>query len=122
VIGRFIKPILIITGVATASVVVGVFAPAMLLNELFAQAPTDAVSLAVTQHWALLVFCIGALIVYAAYHPELRKPVLVAAIVEKIALVLGILFFALPLKSGAYAVAASDATFATLYLLYLDGL
>lgn len=111
-----------ITGIATASVVFAFFAPAALLNQLFAEAPSDAVSLAVTRHWALLVFCIGGLIIYAAYRPEVRKPVLAAAILEKIALVLGILLLPLPLKSGAYGVAASDATFTALYLLYLAGL
>ena len=35
---------------------------------------------------------------------------------------LGILFLALPLKSGAYVAAATDATCSALYLLYLAGL
>jgi hypothetical protein len=121
-ISAYIKPILVITGIATASVVFAFFAPAALLDQLFAEAPSDAVSLAVTRHWALLVFCIGGLIIYAAYRPEVRKPVLIAAIIEKVALVLGILLLPLPLKSGAYGVAASDATFTALYLLYLAGL
>ncbi len=121
-IATYIKPILVITGLATASMVAAFFAPAAILDQLFAQAPSDAVSLAVTRHWGLLVFCIGALILYAAYHPELRTPVLLAAIVEKIALVVGILLLPLPLRSGAYVAGASDATFTTLYLLYLAGL
>jgi hypothetical protein len=98
------------------------FAPATLLNQLFADAPSDAVSLAITRHWALLVFCFGALLVYAAYHPGVRKPVLVVTIIEKIALVLGLLLLPLTLQSGAYVVAGSDATFSALYLLYLAGL
>jgi hypothetical protein len=121
-ISRNIKPILIITGIITASIVAGFFAPAMLLDQLFAGAPKDAVSLAITRHWALLVFCIGALLIWAAYRPELRKPVLVFALIEKVALVLGILFLALPLNSGAYVAAATDGTCSALYLLYLAGL
>jgi hypothetical protein len=50
-ISAYIKPILVITGIATASVVFAFFAPAALLNQLFAEAPSDAVSLAVTRHW-----------------------------------------------------------------------
>jgi hypothetical protein len=122
VIGAYIKPILVITGIATASMIAALFAPAMVLGQLFVEPPTDAASLAVTQHWGLLVFCFGALLVYAAYHPEVRKPVLVVTIVEKIALVAGIILLPLPLRSGAYVAAASDATFTTLYLLYLAGL
>jgi hypothetical protein len=121
-IGAYIKPILVVTGLVTASMIAAFFAPAMLLNQLFVEPPADAVSLAITRHWALLVFCIGALLIYAAYHPELRKPVLVAAIIEKVALVLGLLLLPLPLRSGAYIAAASDATFSVLYLLYLVGL
>lgn len=121
-IGRYIKPILVVTGIATASMIAAFFAPAIVLDQLFAGAPTDAVSLALMRHWGLLVFCFGGLLIYAAYHPEVRKPVLVFTIVEKVALVLGILLLPLPLKSGAYVAAASDATFTALYLLYLAGL
>jgi hypothetical protein len=118
----YIKPILVITGIATASMIAAFFAPATVLNQLFQHPPNDAVSFAITQHWALLVFCFGALLIYAAYHPDLRKPVLVFTIIEKIGLVLGLLLLPLPLRPEAYVVAASDATFSTLYLLYLAGL
>jgi len=121
-IGTYIKPILLVTGVATASMIAAFFAPATVLSQLFVQPPTDAVSLAVTQHWGLLVFCFGGLLIYAAYRPEVRKPVLVFTIIEKIALVVGLLVLPLELRSGAHVVAVSDATFTALYLLFLAGL
>ncbi|MGH6750224.1 MAG: hypothetical protein ACRECI_13020 [Methyloceanibacter sp.] len=121
-IGRYIKPILLVSGVVTASMIVAFFAPGLVLHQLFAEPPADPVSLALMRHWALLVFCFGGLLIYAAYYPGLRKPVLIFTIVEKIALVLGILFLPLALRSGAYVAAASDATFSALYLLYLAGL
>lgn len=120
-IGTYIKPILLVTGVATASMIAAFFAPATVLSQLFVQPPTDAVSLAVTQHWGLLVFCFGGLLIYAAYRPEVRKPVLVFTIIEKIALVVGLLVLPLELRSGAHVVAVSDATFTALYLLFLAG-
>jgi hypothetical protein len=58
----------------------------------------------------------------AVFSPELRKPVLIFTIVEKVALVLGILVLPLALKLGAYVAAATDATCTALYLLYLAGL
>jgi len=121
-ISRHIKPILVVTGIITASMIVAFFAPAIVLNQLFAEPPSDAVSLAITRHWGLLVFCFGGLLVWSAYRPEIRKPVLVFTIVEKVALVLGILLLPLPLKSGAYVAASTDATFSIIYLLYLAGL
>ena len=121
-IGAYIKPILVITGIATASMIAAFFLPAVVLNQLFEAPPADAVSLAVMHHWGLLVFCFGALLIWAAYRRELRKPVLVLTVVEKIGLVIGLLLLPLPLKYGAYVVAGSDATFSALYLLYLAGL
>ena len=121
-IERHIKPILVVTGIITASMIAAFFAPAIVLNQLFSEPPSDAVSLAITRHWGLLVFCFGGLLVWAAYRPEIRKPVLVFTIVEKVALVLGILLLPLPLKSGAYVAAGTDATLSIVYLLYLAGL
>jgi hypothetical protein len=82
-ISRYIKPILLVTGIATASMIAAFFAPSMVLGHLFLEPPTDAVSLAVTRHWAVLVFCFGALLVYAAYRREARQPVLIVTIIEK---------------------------------------
>jgi hypothetical protein len=121
-ISRYIKPILVVTGIVTASMIAAFLAPAMVLDQLFVGTPSDAVSLAVTRHWGLLVFCFGALLIWAAYRPELRKPVLIFTIVEKVALVLGILLLPLALKLGAYIAAATDATCTALYLLFLAGL
>ena len=121
-VGRYIRPILIGTGIVTASMIAAFFAPAVVLDQLFAGPPTDAVSHALMRHWGLLVFCFGALLIWAADRPELRKPVLIFTIVEKVALVLGILLLPLALKLGAYVAAATDATCTALYLLYLAGL
>jgi hypothetical protein len=122
VIGRYIKPILLVPGIATASMIVALFAPSMVLGQLVVEPPTDAVSLAVTQHWGVLVFCFGALLVYAAYRREGRQPILIATIIEKVVLVAGLVLLPLQLRSGAYVVAASDASFSLLYILYLAGL
>jgi hypothetical protein len=121
-ISTYIKPILIISGIATAAAIALLFAPAAVLGMLFENVPSDALSLAIARHWGIMVFCIGALIVWAAFRPELRTPVLIFACLEKIVLVIGV--FALPLqaRSGASVVALSDATFTVLYLLYLAGL
>jgi hypothetical protein len=121
-IRAYIKPILIVSGVATAAAIAVFFAPAAVLAMYFEHVPTDPVSLFFFRHWGLMIFCIGALIVWAAFRPELRTPVLIFACLEKIALVIAV--FALPLqaKPEASVIALSDATFTVLYLLYLAGL
>ncbi len=121
-IGRYMKIILLVTGIATATMIAAFFAPGLVLAQLFVDPPTDAVSLAVTRHWGVLVFCFGVLLIYAAYRRDTRKPVLIVTILEKVVLVAGLLLLPLELHSGAYVVAASDATFSLLYILYLAGL
>ena len=121
-IGRYMKVILLVTGIATATMIAAFFAPGLVLAQLFVDPPTDAVSLAVTRHWGVLVFCFGVLLIYAAYRRDTRKPVLIVTILEKVVLVAGLLLLPLELHSGAYVVAASDATFSLLYILYLAGL
>jgi protein-S-isoprenylcysteine O-methyltransferase Ste14 len=118
----YITPVLLITGLATAGIIAAVFAPAAVLAQLCAEPPTDRVGLAITRHWALLVFCVGALLIYAAYQPHVRVPVLVVAATEKIVLAAGVFSLRLPLRPPAYIGAVIDATFAGLYLLYLAGL
>lgn len=121
-ISAYIKPILIVTGIVTAAAIAVFFAPATVLAMYFEQVPSDALSLAIARHWGLMVFCIGALIVWAGFRPELRTPVLIFACLEKIALVIGVFTLSLHARPEASVVALSDATFTVLYLLYLAGL
>ena len=43
------------------------------------------------RHWGLAVFGFGALLIYAGYKPMYREPIILAATIEKIGLVLLIL-------------------------------
>lgn len=88
-IGAYIKLILLVSGIATAGMIAAFLAPALVLDQLFVAAPKDAVSLAVTRHWGVLVFCFGVLLIYAAFRAQSRQAVLAVTIVEKIALVAG---------------------------------
>jgi len=49
---------------------------------------TEPAGLFYLRHWGLMVCCLGALIVCAAGRPALRRPVVLAALVEKLGLVL----------------------------------
>ena len=92
--------ILIGSGVITAG---GGFA-ALFLPKLFLRvalgdgSPTDSAVFFV-RHWGVLIVAIGVLIVYSAYVPAIRVPVLVAAAVEKFAI--GLLVVLGPQKRAA---------------------
>ena len=85
-----IELILLLTGLATAGALVLFLAPVTMLKLLFGQAPADALSLLIARHWGLLVCLVGTLLIYAAYHAEVRVPTLIVAIVEKALFALGV--------------------------------
>ena len=120
-IGAHMEPILIGTGALTALALLQFIAPASVLRMIYGEAPTDEVGLAVARHWGLLIFLVGALLVYAAFDPSVRGPAMVIAVIEKAALGLGIFGTSLRTRSAAAAVAVGDSLIAIIYVLYLAG-
>jgi hypothetical protein len=120
-IGAHIELFLIVTGAVTALALLQFVAPTPVLRVIFGKAPADQVGLAVARHWGLLTFLIGALLVYAAFHPSVRGPVMVVAVIEKVALGLGIFGTSLRTHPAAAAAAAGDSLIALIYVLYLAG-
>jgi hypothetical protein len=121
-ISGHIELILVVTGAVTAVALFQFIAPAPVLSMMYGEAPTDKVGLAVARHWGLLTFLIGALLIYAAFHSSVRGPVMVAAVIEKAALGLGIFGTSLRSHPAAASAAAGDSLIALIYVLYLAGL
>jgi hypothetical protein len=117
-----IELILLITGVATAGALAVFLAPATMMKMLFGEAPSDALSLLIARHWGLLVCLVGTLLIYAAYHAEIRVPTLVVAVVEKAVFALGMLASPFRRRPAVLGMALADAAMAVVYLAYLSGL
>jgi hypothetical protein len=115
--------ILVASGIITAAG--GLFAaaaPRALLRTVFGVTETGAALRFFARHWGVLIFAIGALLVWAAYDPSQRGAVLVAAALEKLAVVAMIFFGPLPRTRLMTVAAVADGTFALLYLAYLGHL
>jgi len=82
-----IGAVLAVTGLITALPIILFVAPAPGLRLLFKVELADRAGLFMARHWGLLAFTIGVLLVYAAGHPAVRVPVVLAALVEKAGLV-----------------------------------
>jgi hypothetical protein len=110
--------ILLVIGIATASAVALVFVPRLGLRLVFGDAAPDVLTTTLARHWGLLVALVGGLLIYAAYHPEVRIPVLAVAAIEKLAV--GLFFgTALPRSPIVMLVIVGDAVMALLCLLLL---
>ena len=120
-IGAHIDIILIVTGALTALALLQFIAPVPMLRMIYGDAPTDEVSLALARHWGLLIFLIGVLLIYAAFHPAVRNPATLLAALEKIALGVGVFGTSLRKHPVAAVIAAGDSLIALVYVLYLGG-
>src|SRR5215470_13206244 len=118
-IGAHIEVVLIVTGALTAVALPQFIAPVPMLRMIYGQAPTDATSLLLARHWGLLIFLIGVLLIYAAFHHAVREPATLLAAIEKIALGIGVFGTSLRKHSVAAAIAAGDSLIALVYVLYL---
>ncbi len=79
--------ILLVTGIVTASPILQYLAPALGLKVLFKLAPPEGAGGFFTRHWGLMAAAFGALLIFAAHHPEVRSAVMLAAMIEKAGLV-----------------------------------
>lgn len=120
-ISQNIELILFITGILTCGLVIQFFFPRIIVRNNFGEEITGNAALLMARHWAVLVFCCGALLVWAARHPEGREPILVVAMCEKV--VLAILIIASPFRKMPIPLimASGDALMAAIYVAYLLG-
>ena len=117
-----IEAILIVTGALTATMLAQFVAPTWMVRHTYGEPPSGTVSVALARHWGLLLFCVGALLVYSAFHPELREPAVVLASVEKAGFVACVFGTSLRQRPIAAVLATGDAVMVLLYVLYLVGL
>jgi hypothetical protein len=121
-LGSSIWWILVVSGAVTAAGGLGAFlATGPFLKLAFGLERPEAGTMFFARHWGVLIFCVGALIVFSAYAPATRVPILVAASIEKFAAVALIFFGPLKRTPVMTLVAATDGLFTILYVLYLAG-
>ena len=113
---------LIVTGVLTAIALVQFLAPSWTLRHTFGETPTGAANVTLTRHWGLLLFCVGALLVYSAFHPAIRAPAVVIAVVEKAGFVACVFLSSLRRQPIPSIMAATDGLMVLIFALYLAGL
>ena len=120
-IASHIAAILVVSGAATAGLVVMAAAPRLMTRLVFGVDATDGLTVFFARYLGLLVFLVGCLLIYSAFHPEVRAPVLIFASVEKLFFVALIAFGGVSRTPLMLAAGIADGCFALLYLAYLAG-
>lgn len=118
-----ISAVLYVTGAITALPLFQFLFPAPVLKRFSQLEIKDEAGLFFARHWGLLVFCIGALLIYAAGHAEAREPIMLFALIEKLGLlVLMAAHWKRPYVKGLRGAAAFDLVCSLLYGAYLGGI
>jgi hypothetical protein len=114
---KTIKPFLLVSGAFTMSAILLAFLPTFIGPRLL-KIPVLSMNQLFVQHWGAVVFCLGVLMVVAAYKHEFRPYVLPLIVFEKLFLAT-LVFFNLdnPFVQGMLATAIVD----TLISVYLVG-
>jgi hypothetical protein len=114
-----VATILLVTGGLTALVGIGLVLPRQILDVLLGKNTDDPIVLLMGRHWSFLGALVGGLVIYAAFHPEVRVPAMVVGAAEKLAF--GVLVIASPLRRRliTMAVVCGDAVMALIYIILL---
>jgi hypothetical protein len=75
--------ILTVSGVLTFSMVLMMLAPRFALRTTFGEAVEGRLADLVSRSWGEMIAASGLLLIYAAYHPEARLPILLYSIAGK---------------------------------------
>jgi len=118
-LGRYFDKILYVTGVVTLTPLLQFFSPALNLG-LSGLVVSDDAGLLFARHWGLMAACFGALLIFAAVRPAVRKPIVMAAMVEKFGLVaLIVLSWNTPALAGLHLAALFDGACVLIYGAYV---
>jgi hypothetical protein len=116
-----IKWIMLLAGALTCTMLYAAIAPQSALRSTFGESLEGPVAEIVVRSWGALIFLVGAMLLYGAYHPPVRALVLTVAGASKA------FFIALILAQGsrflqpAGVTLVVDSVMVLLFIAYLAG-
>lgn len=91
---RYIKWIMLVSGVLTCTMVYAAIAPQDALRSTFGETLNGPLTEIIVRNWGVLITLVGAMLIYGAFTPAVRPLVLIVAGVSKV------VFIALVLSHG----------------------
>ena len=117
-----IKWIMLVSGALTCTMVYAAIAPQAMLQSTFGETLEGPLAGLVVRNWGVLIFLVGAMLIYGAFTPAVRPLVLTVAAVSKLA------FIGLVLSNGerylggqAGISIAVDGVMVALFVIHLLG-
>jgi hypothetical protein len=112
--------VLEISGLLTCSMLLYALAPRMFHEFVFGEDVNQPSAVLALRSWGVMIFGSGALLVYAAYHPEFRDAIVLFSIAGKSSFILPVLFDTGRLiRKPAFPMALADVAMVLLFAWYL---
>ncbi|WP_293906430.1 hypothetical protein [Phenylobacterium sp.] len=112
------KWILLAAGLVTLTMLQAAVAPRAAFRLLLGEAPQGPLALMLARSWGVLIGLTGAMLVWAAFHPEVRPLVLVVAGTSKLAFIALVLSHP-PHRRKALVPVIVDGALVVLFAAYL---
>jgi hypothetical protein len=117
-----IKWLMLVSGALTCTMLYAAIAPQAALQSNFGEALEGSVSEIVVRNWGALIGLVGAMLIYAAYHPATRPLVLTVAGISKLTFIILVLVHGQQyLDEQAGVAIAVDAVWVLLFVGYFIG-
>ena len=120
-VANHIKWIMLVSGVLTCTLLYAAFSPQAALLNTFGASVSGPLAELIVRNWGVLIFLIGAMLIYGAFNPVHRKLVIIVAAISKIAFIGFLVTIGNQFLSAAGIAIAVDSVVILLFILYLIG-
>jgi hypothetical protein len=113
-----IKPVMLVSGILTSTMIYAAIAPAAALNSMFGETLSGPLAELLVRNWAILITLVGLALIYGAFHPAARNLALGIAVVSKLAFIGLVLAYGFANSSAGISILI-DAVFAAAFVAFL---
>ena len=113
------KWVMLVSGMVTLTMVQAAIAPQAGLRSTFGDSLEGPLAEIVVRNWGALIALVGAMLIYGAFRPQVRKVVLVVAGLSKIIFISLILIYGTQYLGKAGIAVVVDSVVVVLFITYL---
>jgi len=117
IVGNF-KWVMLAGGLITLSMLGAAAAPRAIFGMMFGDQPDGPLATLLARNWGVLIGLTGAMLVWGAFHPEVRTLVLLVAGASKLAFI-GLVLSHPPYRAKALVPLVVDGLLVVLFAVYL---
>lgn len=112
------KWIMLAGGLLTLTMLQAALAPRAAFRSLLGDEPQGPLALMLARNWGVLIALTGGMLIWGAFHPEVRPLVLIVAGSSKLAFI-GLVLSHAPFRRKAIVPLVVDGTLVLLFVIYL---